>query len=64
MALQISPGNQARIAELLEHGDYHDDDDDDDVVAVERALDLLNEVERLNYLKSLLAVSAEQAAKG
>ncbi len=60
MALQISPGNQARIAELLEHGDYHDDD----VVAVERALDLLNEVERLNYLKSLLAVSAEQAAKG
>ncbi len=59
MALQISPRNQARITELLEHGDYPDAD-----AVVERALDLLNEVERLNYLKSLLAVSAEQAAKG
>ena len=59
MALQISPRNQARITELLEHGDYPDAD-----AVVERALDLLNEVERLNYLKSLLAVSAEQAARG
>lgn len=58
MALQISPENQARITDLLEHGD----DPDADAV-VERALDLLNEVERLNHLKSLLAVSAEQAAR-
>jgi len=59
MALQLNPRNQARITELLRHGDYPDAD-----AVVERALNLLNEVERLNHLKSLLAVSAEQAAKG
>jgi hypothetical protein len=59
MALQISPDIQARIAEKIESGDYPDAD-----AVLDRALDVLGEVERLNHLRSLLAVSAEQVARG
>ena len=59
MALRLSPEIESRIAEKVESSGYPDAD-----AVVERALDLLNEVERLNHLKSLLAVSTAQAARG
>ena len=59
MALQISPGNQARITELLEHGDYPDAD-----TVVEQALDLLSERQRFFELKALIAAGVEEVAQG
>lgn len=59
MALRISPDIQARIAEKIESGDYPDAD-----AVLDRALDVLGEVERLNHLRRLLAVGAEQVARG
>ena len=59
MALQIRPDIQARIAETIESGDYPDAD-----VVLDRALDVLSKVERLNHLRTRLAVGAEQAARG
>ena len=59
MALQLSPEIQARIAEKVESGDYPDAD-----AVVDRALDVLNQVECLNHLKKLLTVGAEQATRG
>ncbi len=59
MALQLSSKNQARITELLEHGDYPDAD-----TVVERALELLSERERFVELKAMIAAGVEQVAQG
>jgi len=59
MALHISPDIQARIIEKIETGEYPDAD-----AVLDRALDVLGDVERLNHLRSLLAVGAEQVARG
>lgn len=59
MALQLSPKNQARITELLEHGDYPNAD-----AVVEQALELLSERERLVRLRELIALGVEQANRG
>ncbi len=59
MALQLSSKNQARITELLEHGDYPDAD-----TVVERALELLSESERFVELKAMIAAGVEQVAQG
>ncbi len=59
MALEISPGIQARIADIAEHGDYDSIDD-----ILDDALTLLEERERFQHLKRLLAVGIEQAARG
>jgi Arc/MetJ-type ribon-helix-helix transcriptional regulator len=59
MALELSPRIQARIAEMVEHGDYPDAD-----ALLERALELLSEQERLIALKKLIAVGVEEVAQG
>jgi Arc/MetJ-type ribon-helix-helix transcriptional regulator len=59
MALTLSPNIQARIAEMVEHGDYPDAD-----AVVERALDLLNDDEQYNELKRLIAVGVDEVAQG
>lgn len=59
MALQISPENQARITDLLKHGDYPDAD-----AVVERALELLSERERFIELKAAIAAGVEEVAQG
>lgn len=59
MALHLSPRNQARITELLEHGDYPDAD-----TVVERALELLDERERFLELKAAIAAGVEEVAQG
>lgn len=59
MALELSPELESRIAEKVESSGYPDAD-----AVIERALDLLNEVERLDHLSRLIAVGADQAARG
>lgn len=59
MALQLSSKNQARIVELIEHGDYPDAD-----AVVEQALELLAERERFIELKAMIAAGVEQVAQG
>lgn len=59
MALQLNPRNQARITELLRHGDYPDAD-----AVVERALELLSERERFIELKAAIAAGVEEVAQG
>jgi Arc/MetJ-type ribon-helix-helix transcriptional regulator len=59
VALQISPANQARIAELLERGGYPDAD-----TVVEQALELLDERERFLELKAMIASGVEEVAQG
>jgi len=59
MALQLNPKNQARITELLEHGNYPDAD-----TVVEQALQLLDERERFLELKTMIAAGAEEVAQG
>jgi len=59
MALQLSHKNQARITELVAHGDYPDAD-----TVVEQALELLSERERLVRLRELVALGVEQANRG
>jgi hypothetical protein len=59
MALQISSRNQARITDMIEHGKFADVD-----TIIDKALTLLEERERFLHLKRLLAVGAEQAARG
>lgn len=59
MALQLSPENQARITELLEHGEYRDAD-----AVIERALELLSQRQRLAHLREMIVKGAEQANRG
>lgn len=59
MALQLSLRNQARITELLEHGDYPDAD-----AIVEQALELLSERERFLDLRAAIAAGVEEVAQG
>lgn len=59
MALHLSPKNQTRIAELIEHGDYPDAD-----AVVEQALELLDERERFMELKAMIAAGVEEVAQG
>ncbi|MDQ3654885.1 MAG: hypothetical protein M3457_07395 [Chloroflexota bacterium] len=59
MALQLNLKNQARITELLEHGDYPDAD-----TVVEQALELLAERERFLELRAMIAAGVEEVAKG
>lgn len=59
MALQLSPKIQARITELIEHGDYPDAD-----AVVEQALELLDERERFMELKAMIAAGVEEVAQG
>jgi Arc/MetJ-type ribon-helix-helix transcriptional regulator len=59
MALQLSPKIQARIAEMVDHGDYPDAD-----AMLEEALELLAEHERLVELKAMIAVGVDQARRG
>jgi Arc/MetJ-type ribon-helix-helix transcriptional regulator len=59
MVLKISPRNEARIIGMVEGGKYSDVD-----ALIDDALALLDERERFNHLRKLLAVGAEQAARG
>ncbi len=59
MALQLSHKNQARITEMVAHGDYPDAD-----TVVEQALELLSERERFVELKAMIAAGVEQVAQG
>jgi putative addiction module CopG family antidote len=59
MALQLSHKNQARITEMVAHGDYPDAD-----TVVEQALELLSERERFLELKAMIAAGVEEVAQG
>lgn len=59
MALHLSPKTQARIQDKMANSDYPDAD-----TMIELALDQLEEHERLLHLRELLAVGAEQVARG
>lgn len=59
MALNLSPKTQARITEMVEHGDYPDAD-----TMLDQALELLSERERLARLREMIAIGVEQAQRG
>jgi Arc/MetJ-type ribon-helix-helix transcriptional regulator len=59
MAVHLSPKTQARINDMMAATDFTDAD-----AMIEEALELLEERERLLHLRELLAVGAEQAARG
>ena len=59
MALQLSPRNEARIAEKVESGAYPDAD-----AVVGRALDLLEARQRYAELKQMIAIGVEEVAQG
>ncbi len=59
MALQLSPTIEARISEMVAKGDYADVD-----AMLDEALSLLSEHEKLVRLRTMIAVSTEQAERG
>ena len=59
MSIQLSPGAEALVRQLVDRGDY-----DDPEAVVDEAPRVLMERDRFERLKALIAVGEEQSARG
>ena len=59
MSIQLSPGAEALVRQLVDRGDY-----DNPEAVVDEALRVLMERDRFERLKALIAVGEEQSARG
>jgi putative addiction module CopG family antidote len=59
MSIQLSPEAEARVKEFVDRGSY-----DDPAAVLDEALRVLEERDKLERLRALIAVAEEQAARG